>query len=48
MNVYPALKSIANKNNAFQKQALMLFSEKFAKKAIERVEATKAVKKISY
>ena len=42
MNVNPALKSIGN---AFQQAAPMLFGEEFAKKATDRVEAVKAIKK---
>ena len=48
MNVNPALKSMANKENAFQQADPMLFGEEFAKKATDRVEAIKAIKKISY
>ena len=48
MNVNPALKSMANEENAFQQAAPMLLGEEFAKKATDRVEAIKAIKKISY
>ena len=48
MNVNPALKSMANQETAFQQAAPMLFGEEFAKKATDRVEAIKAIKKISY
>ena len=48
MNVNPALKSMADKENAFQQAAPILFGEDFAKKTTDRVEAIKAIKKISY
>ena len=48
MNVNPTLKSMADEENAFQQAAPMLFGEEFAKKATDRVEAIKAIKKISY
>ena len=48
MNVNPALKSMANEENAFQQAAPMLFGEEFTKKATDRVEAIKAIKKITY
>ena len=47
MNVNPALKSMANEN-AFQQAAPMLLGEEFTKKSTDRVEAVKAIKKISY
>ena len=46
LNVNPTLKSMMEEN-AFQKAAPMLFGEEFAKKATDRVEALKAIKKIS-
>ena len=48
MNVNPPLKSMAKEENAFQQAAPMLFGEEFAKKATVRVEAVKAIKKITY
>ena len=48
MNVNPALKSMADEEKTFQQAAPMLFGEEFAKKATDRVEAIKAIKKISY
>ena len=48
MNVNPALKSMAEEENAFQQAAPMLFGKEFAKKAMDRVEAVKAIKKITY
>ena len=48
MNVNPALKSMAEEENAFQQAAPMLFGEEFAKKATERVEAVKAINKITF
>ena len=48
MNVNPALKSMAEEENAFQQAEPMLFGEEFAKKATDRVEAVKAIKKITY
>ena len=48
INVNPALKSTAEEENVFQQAAPMLFGEEFAKKATERVEAMKAIKKITY
>ena len=45
MNVNPALKSMANEENAFQQAALMLFEKEFTKKATDRVKAVKAIKK---
>ena len=48
MNVNPTLKSMVEEENAFQQAAPMLFGEEFAKKATDRVEAVKAIKKITY
>ena len=48
MNVNPALKSMAEEENVFQQAAPMLFGEEFAKKATDRVEGVKAIKKITY
>ena len=48
MNVNPALKYMAHEENAFQQAAPMLFGKEFAKKATNRVETIKAIKKISY
>ena len=48
MNVNPALKSMAEEENTFQQAGPMLFGEEFAKKATDRVEAVKAIKKITY
>ena len=48
MNVNPPLKSMAKEENVFQQVAPMLFGEEFAKKATVRVEAVKAIKKITY
>ena len=48
MNVNPALKSMAEEENAFQQTAPLLFGEEFAKKATDRVEAVKAIKKITF
>ena len=48
MNVNPTLKSMAEEENAFQQAAPMLFSEEFAKKATDRVEIVKAIKKITF
>ena len=48
MNVNPALKYMADEENAFQQAAPMLFGKEFAKKATNRVETIKAIKKISY
>ena len=45
LNVNPTLKSMAEEVNTFQKAAPMLFGEEFAKKATDRVEAVKAIKK---
>ena len=48
MNVNPALKSMAEEENAFRQAAPILFGKEFAKKATVRVEAVKAIKKITY
>ena len=48
MNINPALKSMAEEENAFQQVAPMLFGEEFAKKATDRVEAVKTIKKITF
>ena len=48
MNVNHALKSMAEEENTFQQAAPMLFGKEFAKKATDRVEAVKAIKKITY
>ena len=48
MNVNPALKSMVEEENAFQQAVPMLFGEEFANKATDRVEAVKAIKKITY
>ena len=48
MNVNPALKTMAEEEKGFQNAAPMLFGEAFAKQATERVEAVKAIKKLSY
>ena len=48
MNVNPALKSMVEEENAFQQATPMLFGEEFAKKATDRVEAVKAIKKITF
>ena len=48
INVSPALKSMADEENPLQQAVLMLFGEEFAKKATDRVEAIKAIKKITY
>ena len=42
MNINPALKSMAEEENAFQQAAPKLFGVEFAKKATDRVEAVKA------
>ena len=48
LNVNPALKSMAEEENAFQKAAPMLFGKEFTKKAKDRVEAVKAIKEAPY
>ena len=45
MNVDPALKAMVEEENVLQQAASMLFGEKFTKKATDRVEAVKAIKK---
>ena len=44
----PTLKSMVEEENAFQQAAPMLFGEEFAKKATDRVEAVKIIKKITF
>ena len=47
MQLNPALKSLAEEENAFNKAAPMLFGDEFAKRATDRVEAVKAIKKLA-
>ena len=47
LQLNPALKSLAEEEKAFQNAAPMLFGEEFAKRATDRVEAVKAIKKLS-
>ena len=47
LQLNPALKSLAEEQHAFSKAAPMLFGEEFAKRATDRVEAVKAIKKLN-
>ena len=47
LQLNPALKSFTEEQKAFQNAAPMLFGEEFAKRATDRVEAVKAIKKLS-
>lgn len=47
LQLNPVLKSLVEEEKTFQKAAPMLFGEEFAKRATDRVEAVKAIKKLS-
>ena len=47
MQLNPALKSLAEEEKTFQTAAPMLFGEEFAKRATNKVEVVKAIKKLS-
>ena len=47
LQLNPALKSLAEEESAFHKAPPMLFGEGFAKHSINRVEAVKAIKKLT-
>ena len=47
LQLNPALKSLAEEESTFHKAAPMLFGDEFAKRATDRVEAVKAIKKLT-
>ena len=47
MNLYPALKSMANNEKSFKNASPVLFEDEFAKLATERVDQLKAISKFS-
>ena len=47
LQLNPALSSLADEDKGFQKAAPMLFGEEFARRATDRVEAVKVIKKLS-